>query len=107
MLNWGVIGLGRIAQRFCESLSHFDEACFYAGASHNPEKRQQFKELYHPEKLYDDYMKLLEDENVDIVYIALPHASHYKYALEAMKHQGKRVDLETSHLDKQRNKNTL
>lgn len=31
-------------------------------------------------------MKLLEDENVDIVYIALPHASHYKYALEAMKH---------------------
>lgn len=86
MLNWGVIGLGRIAQRFCESLSHFDEACFYAGASHNPKKRQQFKELYHPEKLYDDYMKLLEDENVDIVYIALPHASHYKYALEAMKH---------------------
>ena len=26
MLNWGVIGLGRIAQRFCDSLSHFDEA---------------------------------------------------------------------------------
>ena len=86
MLNWGVIGLGRIAQRFCDSLSHFDEACFYAGASRNPEKRQQFKELYHPEKLYDDYIKLLEDENVDIVYIALPHASHYHYALEAMKH---------------------
>lgn len=43
MLNWGVIGLGRIAQRFCESLSHFDEACFYAGASHNPEKDNNLK----------------------------------------------------------------
>lgn len=49
-------------------------------------KDNNLKNFYHPEKLYDDYMKLLEDENVDIVYIALPHASHYKYALEAMKH---------------------
>lgn len=86
MLNWGVIGLGRIAHRFCESLSHFDETCFYAGASHNPEKRKEFQEKYHPEKIYDDYIKLLEDENIDLVYIALPHAMHYQYALEAMKH---------------------
>ena len=56
MLNWGVIGLGRIAQRFCDSLSHFDEACFYAGASRNPEKRQQFKEIYHRVFLDDRFL---------------------------------------------------
>lgn len=86
MLNWGVIGLGRIAHRFCDSLSHFDETRFYAGASHNPNKRKEFEEKYHPVKMYDDYIALLEDEDIDLVYIALPHAFHFKYALEAMKH---------------------
>ena len=85
MLQWGVLGLGRIAHRFVESLSHFDEAQFYAGASRNIEKRKDFMK-YHPVKLYESYEQLLEDPEVDIVYIALPHGMHYHWSMEALKH---------------------
>lgn len=87
MLNWGVLGLGNIAHRFVESLQHFDEARFYAGASHTEAKRNEFQEKYHPVKVYDDYMKMLEDPDIDAVYIAVPHGLHYKWAMEAMKHE--------------------
>ena len=53
MLHWGVMGLGNIAHRFVSSLAQFDEADFYAGASHNAQKREEFKEKYPvPKTLY-------------------------------------------------------
>lgn len=85
MLKWGVIGLGNIAKRFCESLEYFDEACFYAGSSHTKEKRDAFMERFTPEKMYDDYDALLDDPEIDVVYIALPHGSHYEWSMKAMK----------------------
>lgn len=85
MLQWGVLGLGRIAHRFVESLSHFEEAQFYAGASHSEEKRKDFMK-YNPCKLYDSYDELLQDPEVDVVYIALPHGSHYHWSMKALEH---------------------
>ena len=59
MLHWGVMGLGNIAHRFVSSLAQFDEADFYAGASHNAQKREEFKEKYHPAVLYENYEEML------------------------------------------------
>ncbi len=84
MIRWGVIGAGKIAARFIESLSHSDEGMLYAVASYTASKRELYKDKACI--VYDDYMKLIDDKNVDVVYIALPHASHYKWALEALKH---------------------
>lgn len=89
-VNWGIIGLGNIAHRFCRSLRNIEEGRLYAVASHKPEKRQQFKEEFGAERLYDDYSALLQDENVDIVYIAVPHRWHYQWVMEALRH-GKNV----------------
>lgn len=89
MIKWGVIGLGGIASRFCESLSQFEDACFYAGGSYTAKKREQFQERFHPEKLYSDYDALLADPKIDAVYIAVPHGMHYRWAsaaLQAGKH---------------------
>lgn len=32
MIRWGIIGLGRISQRFLKGLSYFDDAVLYAVA---------------------------------------------------------------------------
>ncbi|WP_288155048.1 Gfo/Idh/MocA family protein [uncultured Sharpea sp.] len=93
MLHWGVMGLGNIAHRFVSSLAQFDETDFYAGASHNAQKREEFKEKYHPAVLYENYEEMLEDEDVDVVYIALPHGLHFKWVMESLKH-GKCVLVE-------------
>lgn len=83
MIRWGVIGAGKIAARFLDSLSHNTEGVFYAIASYTASKR----DLYRDKDciVYDDYTALLDDENVDAVYIAIPHSSHYKWAYEALK----------------------
>lgn len=93
MIHWGIIGLGNIAKRFAKSLRQFDDALLYAGASHNPAKRQFFKEQFHVQKLYDDYDEMLEDETIDAIYIALPHKMHALWAKKAMLN-GKHVLVE-------------
>lgn len=84
MIHWGVIGLGNIAKRFIKSLSYSDVATLYGVASHTKSKRENFKKNHQNVKIYDNYQDLIDDENIDALYIALPHASHYKWAKAAL-----------------------
>ncbi len=61
----------------------------YAIASRSDAKATEFKEKYGFVKAYDSYDKLIEDPDVDIVYIATPVKYHFeqvKKALENGKH---------------------
>jgi len=91
MIRWGVLGLGNIAHRFCESLSYFEDAEFYAGASRTQEKCDAFP--YQGKVMYTDYEAFLSDPDIDIVYIALVHSLHYEWAKKALEH-GKSVLVE-------------
>lgn len=87
MVKWGIIGLGNIAARFAKSLSHSDEGRLYAIASKTKEKRDVFYEKYKCEKAYEDYDELLNDEELDAVYIALPHGLHKYWSIKALRHK--------------------
>ncbi len=93
MVRWGIIGLGNISHRFIKSLENFENAEFYAGSSRTIAKREEILSKYNPKKIYDEYEELLNDENVDAVYIALPHKQHFEWALKAMQ-AGKAVFVE-------------
>lgn len=83
MIHWGIIGLGNIAKRFAEGLKYSDVGSLYGGASHNEDKRAYFKEKYGI-KTYDNYYDLLDDDEIDVVYIAVPHGMHYQWIKEAL-----------------------
>lgn len=85
MIKWGIIGLGNIAMRFAKSLSFTNEGKLYAIASKTKEKRNEFYEQYKCEKVYDNYNELLNDKELDVVYIALPHGFHKYWSIEALK----------------------
>ena len=87
MIKWGIIGLGNIAMRFAKSLSYTNEGKLYAIASKTKEKRDSFYEQYNCEKVYEDYYELLNDEEIDAVYIALPHGLHKYWSIEALRHK--------------------
>jgi len=87
MIKWGIIGLGNIAMRFAKSLSYTKEGRLYAIASKTEEKRDAFYEQYKCEKIYEDYNDLLNDAEIDAVYIALPHGVHKYWSIEALKHK--------------------
>lgn len=87
MIKWGIIGLGNIAMRFAKSLSYTNEGKLYAIASKTKDKRDYFYKQYNCDKVYEDYYELLDDENIDAVYIALPHGLHKYWSIEALRHK--------------------
>lgn len=85
--RWGVIGPGNIAQTFADALRHLSQGELYAIASRDPHRASQFAQKNGAEVTYDSYQALLEDPNVDIVYIATPHSHHFPVAMQALKAQ--------------------
>ena len=85
-VKWGIIGLGNIAFEFAKSFYNSDNADLIAVASTSNEKLIKFKQNFNIEKenLYNSYQKLLENENIDIVYIALPNSFHFEWILKAI-----------------------
>lgn len=84
MIRWGVIGYGNIAKRFIESLSHNDNGELYAVASRSGRGIDELYQTYPKLHYYQDYQALIDDENVDAIYIAVPHDSHYVWAKQAL-----------------------
>ena len=81
IVKWGIIGLGNIAHHFAKSFYNLDNAKLVAVASNSKEKLLRFKENFNikNENLYDDYEKILDDRNLDVIYIALPNSLHFKW----------------------------
>lgn len=84
MINWGVIGAGRIAHRFCESLANDKRANLEAVSCRTMQKAKEFQKQHPCHKIYDDYQQLLDDPKIDAVYISLPHFYHYEWVKKAI-----------------------
>lgn len=89
-VRWGVLGCGNIAHKFAAGLQAVDHAACYAAASRSPEKSAAFADRHRFEKSYGSYRELVEDSEVDIVYIATPHTYHYAHTRLCLEH-GKAV----------------
>lgn len=84
MIHWGVIGLGRIAGRFIQGLSYSEDGKLYGVASRTQEKRDEFLKDHPDVHMYSTYEDMLNDSEIDAVYIALRHQDHYHWAKEAL-----------------------
>ena len=89
-IKWGVLGTAGIAKE--QTIPGMKEASnceVYAIAGRNLEKAKEFQEMFGFEKAYGSYEELLQDPEVEAVYIPLPNTLHYEWtvkALEAKKH---------------------
>ena len=80
-INWGIIGLGNIANKFAQDLVTMIDAQLYAVASRSQEKADDFAKKYSAIKAYSSYEELVKDPNIDAVYIATPHILHKENTL--------------------------
>lgn len=85
-MNWGIIGFGRIARKFVESSRYLKDQKIIAIGSKSLSKDDPLFIENSQVKIYRDYNELLEDENIDAVYIALPHKFHYEWVIKALNH---------------------
>ena len=86
-VNWGIIGLGKIANKFAQDLLTVDGAKLYGVASRDQEKADSFAKQYGAQKAYGSYEELAQDPDIDAVYIATPHSYHKENSLLCIKHK--------------------
>ena len=90
-VKWGVLGTANIARGCTIPGMKMAENCeLYAIAGRNEAKVQSYKDEFCFEKAYVGYDKLLEDPDVQAVYIPLPNNLHKEWVIKALK-AGKHV----------------
>lgn len=85
-MNVGILGAGKIAGVMARTLNGMEDANAYAVASRDAARAEIFAEEYHVERAYGSYEEMLEDENVDLVYIATPHSHHLEHGRMCVAH---------------------
>lgn len=85
--RWGILGAGKIADKFCTALSFVEESEVYAVASRDISNATAFAAKFNATQIYDKYDELIKDENVDIIYIATPHAFHFEQTMACLQYK--------------------
>lgn len=88
-----VMGTGSIASQMAEALSGLDEVEAYAVASRSADKAQEFAQKWGFTKCYGSYEAMARDADIDLIYVATPHAMHYENARLCIEH-GRNVLVE-------------
>ena len=75
----GIIGCGWIAEKMAITLQDMEKVEAYAIASRDLNKAETFAQKWNFTRAYGSYEEMLDDELVDLVYIATPHSHHYAH----------------------------
>jgi predicted dehydrogenase len=87
--RWGILAPGSIADSFAADLALTPDARLVAVASRDAARAAEFASRHGAERSYGSYDDLLAAPDIDVVYVASPHALHLEHAtraLEAGKH---------------------
>jgi predicted dehydrogenase len=83
-VRWGVVGPGRIASKVVGDAPLVPNAEFVAVASRSAERAAAFAAEHDIPRAYDSYQAILDDDGVDVLYIATTHPQHRAIALAAL-----------------------
>lgn len=90
-IKWGVMGTAYIFERDTARGMSLAKNCeLTAIAGRSMQKAEAFREEYGFKRAYGSYEELLEDPEVEAVYIPLPNTFHYEWTIRALQH-GKHV----------------
>lgn len=81
--KWGIVGSGWIAHDMADALDQ-EKIGVYGISSGHYESALKFAKEYQIEHVYSSYQEMFKDENIDIVYIATPHNTHYEIMKNAL-----------------------
>lgn len=76
IVRWGVLGTGGIAQKFTEDLRRVPGAQLAAVGSRSEQTARAFAERHGFARAHGSWADLAADDEVDVVYVATPHAAH-------------------------------
>ena len=89
-VTWGILGAANIAKKIIPAIQASKEGKIEAIASRSSEKAKKFSDEFTIPNYYDDYTKLLENDQIEAIYVPLPNDLHRLWTIEAAKY-GKHV----------------
>jgi predicted dehydrogenase len=93
-IRWGIIGVGDVTEKKSgPAFYKIEHSELVAVMRRNAEKAADYAKRHNVPKWYSDAKELINDNDVDAVYIATPPDSHANYAIEVMR-AGKPVYVE-------------
>lgn len=85
-IKWGFIGCGEVTEKKSgPAFGEVEGSRVVAVMSRNRDKAKSYAERHGIERWYDDAQQLVDDEEVNAIYIATPPSSHATYAIMCMR----------------------
>lgn len=93
-LRWGFIGCGEVCElKSGPAFAEVEDSTVVAVMSRTEKKARSYAERHGVPRWYTDAQELIDDSDVNAIYVATPPSSHATYAIMAMK-AGKPVYVE-------------
>lgn len=93
-INWGFIGCGEVTEKKSgPAFNEVEGSQVVAVMSRSENKARSYADRHHIRKWYTDAQELIDDPDVNAIYIATPPSSHATFAIMAMR-AGKPVYIE-------------
>ena len=83
-IHWGILSTGKIAGSFTEDIRYVPDAEVVAVGSRNQHTAEAFGQKHNIPKRHPSYQALANDPDVDVIYIATPHAFHAENSIICM-----------------------
>ncbi len=88
IIHWGVLGWAGIARKeVIPAILKASNSEFFAIASRDQQKLEECSRLFPYKKSYSSYDGLLNDPEVDAIYIPLPNSLHKEWVIKAAQHK--------------------
>ena len=82
-VRWGIVGPGRIAEKVVGDFAHVPDAVVTAVASRSADRAQAFADRHGIGRAHGSYRAIIDDPDVDVLYLATPHPQHHAIGLAA------------------------
>ena len=86
VIRWGILGCGRIAGKFAADLKLVSDAELIAVGSRSQETADSFADEFNVKYRHASYTALVQNPEVDVIYIATPHNLHYENTILCLNH---------------------
>lgn len=80
-IRWGIMSTGNIANEFSEGLTDLPATEVKAVGSRSLDKANRFADKFDIPNRYGSYEALVQDPDVDVIYIGTPHPFHKENSL--------------------------
>jgi predicted dehydrogenase len=86
-IRWGILGCGKIARKFASDLQWVKNAQLIAVGAREQATADAFAKDFPAKHKHASYQSLVENPEVDVIYVATPHGLHHEHVMLCLSHK--------------------